>query len=134
MPSANHDLDSLRKSVQRLRDIYWAVSLSQDDFWKAQFATLYEETEFVDPLKAERLKEEGLSALKREDMIHFEPSCGTSLACCQLGNKESSICVLTMLGFVRREGRESEFRATWCRRTYPGYVYHRAAPWQWCIR
>ena len=65
---SNHDLDLLRKSVQRLRDIYWAITLSQDDFWKAQFATLYEETEFVDPLKAERLKEEGLRALKREDI------------------------------------------------------------------
>ncbi len=65
---SNHDLDLLRKSVQRLRDIYWAITLSQDDFWKAQFATLYEETEFVDPLKAERLKEEGLRSLKREDI------------------------------------------------------------------
>jgi molecular chaperone DnaK len=65
---ANHDLALLRKSVQRLRDIYWTVSLSQDDFWKAQFAQLWAEAEFVDPLKAERLKEEGMRALKRDDV------------------------------------------------------------------
>ena len=51
-----------------LRDIYWAIALSQDGFWKAQFAQMCEETEFVDPLKAERLKEEGLRAQKREDI------------------------------------------------------------------
>ncbi|MFB3812670.1 MAG: Hsp70 family protein [Terriglobales bacterium] len=64
----NRDLDALRRSVQRLRDIYWAIVLSQDVFWKAQFAQMCEEEEFVDPLKAERLKEEGLRALKREDI------------------------------------------------------------------
>ena len=64
----DHDLALLRKSVQRLRDIYWTVSLSQDDFWKAQFAQLWAEAEFVDPLKAERLKEEGMRALKRDDV------------------------------------------------------------------
>jgi len=64
----SHDLVLLRKSVQQLRDIYWTVLLSQDDFWKTQFTQLWEETEFVDPLKAERLKEEGTRALKRADM------------------------------------------------------------------
>ncbi len=65
---ANRDLVSLRKSVQRLKDIYWKVSLSQDDFWRAQFAQLSEESEFVDPLAAERLKEEGIRAFKRDDI------------------------------------------------------------------
>ena len=48
--------------------MYWEIAFSQDDFWKAQFAQLWEETEFVDPLKGERLKEEGMRALKREDI------------------------------------------------------------------
>ncbi len=42
--------------------------MSQDEFWKAQFAQLWEEPEFVDPLTAERLKEEGMRALKRDDI------------------------------------------------------------------
>jgi hypothetical protein len=64
----NHDLPTLRKSVQRLGNIYWAIAFSQDEFWKAQFTRIAEGSEFVDPLKAERLKEEGMRALKRDDM------------------------------------------------------------------
>lgn len=65
---SNNDSGLLKKSVNRLRDIYWAIMVSQDDFWKVQFGTLCEETEFVDALKAERLKEEGVRALKRDDI------------------------------------------------------------------
>lgn len=65
---ANHDPQRLRTSVQQLGDLYWAVAMSQDDFWKGQFSQLLEETDFVDPLKAERLKEEGMRAFKRDDI------------------------------------------------------------------
>ncbi|HWR14159.1 MAG TPA: Hsp70 family protein [Terriglobales bacterium] len=65
---AEHDLGSLRECVTRLRDIYWPLALSQDDVWKGQFARMSEQEDFVDPLKAERLKEEGFRALKRGDM------------------------------------------------------------------
>ena len=57
--AAEHNLPQLRQAVERLRSMYWEIAFSQDDFWKAQFAQLWEETEFVDPLKGERLKEEG---------------------------------------------------------------------------
>ena len=66
--AAEHNLPQLRQAVERLRNMYWEIAFSQDDFWKAQFAQLWEETEFVDPLKGERLKEEGTRALKREDI------------------------------------------------------------------
>ncbi|HKV90944.1 MAG TPA: Hsp70 family protein [Candidatus Angelobacter sp.] len=62
------DITDLRSAVERLRDIYWEIALAQDDFWKAQFARMWEEPEFIDPLKAERLKEEGLRATKRADI------------------------------------------------------------------
>jgi molecular chaperone DnaK len=65
---ATHSLPDLREAAERLRNIYWAVVFAQDDFWKAQFSQLSDDTEFVDPLKAERLKEEGIRALKRNDL------------------------------------------------------------------
>ena len=65
---ARHNIAALRQAVENLRDLYWSIALAQDDFWKAQFAQLCEETDFVDPLNAERLKEEGMRAFKRDDM------------------------------------------------------------------
>lgn len=64
---AEHDLPSLRQVVEHVRGLYFEIVLAQDDFWKNQFAQVCEESEFVDPLKAERLKEEGMRALKRND-------------------------------------------------------------------
>jgi hypothetical protein len=65
---ANHSLPDLREAIGRLKNIYWSVAFAQDDFWKSQFAHLCDEPEFVDPLKAEQLKEEGIRALKRNDV------------------------------------------------------------------
>jgi molecular chaperone DnaK len=65
---AQHNIGDLRHVVEQLRDTYWSVAFAQDDFWKAQFAQMWEESEFVDPLKAERLKEEGMRAMKRSDI------------------------------------------------------------------
>jgi molecular chaperone DnaK len=69
---ADHDLGSLRATVESLRDLYWEIAFAQDEFWKTQFAQLREETEFVDPLKAERLKEEGMRASKRSDISSLQ--------------------------------------------------------------
>lgn len=62
------NVTNLRTAVRRLRDIYWAIVFSQDDFWKAQFFRISEESAFVDPLRGERLKEEGIRAIKRTDI------------------------------------------------------------------
>lgn len=65
---AERNSSDLRRAVERLKSLYWEVSFAQNDFWKAQFLRLVEGSEFVDPLKAEQLKEEGLRALKRDDV------------------------------------------------------------------
>jgi molecular chaperone DnaK len=64
----NRNIADLRTAVGRIREIYWTIAFSQDDFWRAQFAQMREQPEFVDPLAAERLKEEGMRALKRNDV------------------------------------------------------------------
>ena len=64
----SHNLPELRQAVEFLKHVYWAIAFTQDEFWKTQFAQLKDEPEFADPLKAERLKEEGIRALKRNDM------------------------------------------------------------------
>ena len=65
---AERNSSDLRRAVERLKSLYWEVSFAQNDFWKIQFAQLLEGSEFIDPLKAELLKEEGLRALKRDDV------------------------------------------------------------------
>lgn len=65
---AAHSIDNLRKIVEDLRDLYYAVLFSQDDFWRSQFERLRNEPEYIDSLKAERLIEEGDRALKRNDI------------------------------------------------------------------
>lgn len=62
------DLSALRSAVDKLKKTYWSIAFSQDEFWKGQFERLWEETDFVDSLKAEGLKEEGARALKRNDV------------------------------------------------------------------
>src|SRR5208282_4735684 len=64
----SHSVDDLRKIAEAVRDLYWEISLSRDDFWKATFERLGEGDDYVDPLKAERLKEEGIRAMKRNDI------------------------------------------------------------------
>ena len=64
----SRSVDDLRKLAAEVRRLYWQISFSQDDFWKAQFERLCNEGEYVDPLKAERLKEEGARATKRNDV------------------------------------------------------------------
>ena len=58
----------LREALGRLNHIYWSVAFTQDDFWTQTFTQFCKEPAFVDPLKAERLKEEGLRAMKRNDI------------------------------------------------------------------
>jgi molecular chaperone DnaK len=61
-------LGDLRKAIKSLRDLFWEMSYSRDDFWKGHFEKLREGSDYVDPLKAERLKEEGNRAIKRNDI------------------------------------------------------------------
>ena len=65
---ASHSIDNLRKVVEDLRDLYFAVLLAQDDFWRSQFDRLRDEPEYVDALRAQRLIEEGDRAIKRSDI------------------------------------------------------------------
>jgi molecular chaperone DnaK len=62
------DLAVLRCATEKLKDAYWTINLTRDEFWKEQLAWLRVETDFVDSLKAERLREEGARALKRSDI------------------------------------------------------------------
>lgn len=64
----SNSIDDLRKAVEDLRHMYWAVSFAQDEFWKSQFDRLSDEPEYVDPLGAQRLIEEGSRAVKRSDI------------------------------------------------------------------
>jgi molecular chaperone DnaK len=64
----SHSLDDLRKIALGVRRLYWEITFSQDEFWKGQFERLCNDSEYVDPLKAERLKEEGIRAMKRNDV------------------------------------------------------------------
>ena len=63
-----HSLDNVRKIVEDLRDLYYAVLFAQDDFWRSQFNRLRNETDYIDALKSQRLIEEGDRALKRSDI------------------------------------------------------------------
>ena len=63
-----HNAARLREALERLSQIYWGVAFSQDDFWVYEFQKLSAESGFVDPLKAERLKEEGMRAMNRKDI------------------------------------------------------------------
>lgn len=65
---AIRSLDVLRKTVQKVHDLYWEMCYSQDDFWKEKFEHFKDRTDYIDPLKAERLKEEGARAIKRNDI------------------------------------------------------------------
>ena len=62
------DVAGLRGATEKLKRAYWEINYARDDFWKEQLAWLREETDFVDSLQAERLKEEGARALKRSDI------------------------------------------------------------------
>jgi len=64
----SHSMDELRKIAEEVRDLYWEMCFSRDDFWKSTFERLAEGNGYVDPLKAERLKEEGIRAMKRNDI------------------------------------------------------------------
>lgn len=64
---SRRDLAGLRSATEKLRDAYWAINLARDEFWKELLAWLWKQTAFVDSVKAERLKEEGAQALKRDD-------------------------------------------------------------------
>jgi len=69
---AAHDTAQLRDAVSALIDIFWKITFGQDEFWKDQFQRLSTNTGFVDPLHAERLKEEGFRALKRNDIATLQ--------------------------------------------------------------
>lgn len=64
----SHSVDDVRRIAEELRHLYWQTSFSQDGFWKGQFERLRDDSEYVDPLRAERLIEEGDRALKRDDI------------------------------------------------------------------
>jgi molecular chaperone DnaK len=63
-----HNATRLGEALARLRGIYWGVASSQDDYWVYEFKNMSAEGGFVDPLKAERLKEEGMRAINRKDI------------------------------------------------------------------
>jgi molecular chaperone DnaK len=65
---SRRDIPVLTAAVEKLKDAYWEINSTRDEFWEGYFAHLLEEADFVDPLKAERLKEQGTRALERSDI------------------------------------------------------------------
>jgi molecular chaperone DnaK len=59
---SRRDLAVLRSATEELKDSYWTINCARDEFWKEQLAWLEKKTDFIDSLKAERLKEEGARA------------------------------------------------------------------------
>ena len=86
---SRRDVAALRSANEKLKAAYWAINFARDEYWKEQFAWLREETDLVDSSRAESLKEEGVRALKRNDIGSLVPSSGICGGFCRHGNKAS---------------------------------------------
>ncbi|MGB8538680.1 MAG: Hsp70 family protein [Acidobacteriaceae bacterium] len=65
---SRRDLAVMRTAMEELKNGYWTIECARDEFWKERLAWLKKQTNFVDSLEAERLKEAGADAVVRNDI------------------------------------------------------------------
>lgn len=84
---SRRDLGALQIATEELKDVYWTINCSRDEYWKERFAWWQKETDFVDLLEAERLKGEGARALASDDMKSLRTVVGNLYRLSSSGQK-----------------------------------------------